>query len=116
MLEIRWDHIHALSSQQSFGFAGRMIRHLREIYPGETNRLDDTNLRVFVERVCDQAEKWDITDEPHVERLIELFAVFESLRCNPLPEWITEVVTYPGRPGEQILCRLEERLLFGDRA
>ena len=105
----------ALAKQQVTGFTGRMVLHLREVFPAEVARLDDTKLRLFVEKVCAQAGQWGITEEPHVERLIELFASFEELRRRALPAWVSEIVEYPDRQGEQILCMLEDRLLFGEQ-
>ena len=114
MLQIRPDHVQALSKQQAAGFVSRMMLHLREVFPAEIERLDDAKLRLFVEKVCAQAREWGIAREQHVERLIELFAGFEELRQRPMPAWVMEIAEYPDRPGEQILCRLEDRLLFGE--
>ena len=115
MLQIRPEHMTALGKQQVAGFTTRMALHLREVFPAEVVRLDDAKLRVFVDKVCAQAGEWGITEEPHVERLIELFASFEELRRRTLPAWVTEIVEYPDRQGEQILCMLEDRLLFGEQ-
>ena len=112
MLRIRTDQIDALSKQQESGFTNRMAAHLREVFPEEVARLDDARLRLFVEKVCEYASEWGIEEETQVERLIELFACFEELRRRPLPDWVNEIVTYPDRPGSQILARLEESLLF----
>jgi len=112
MLRIRSSQIEALSKQQEAGFTCRMAAHLREVFPDEVARLDDPCLRLFVEKVCEHARDWGIAEETQVERLIELFACFEELRRRPLPEWVNEIVTYPDRPGSEILARLEESLLF----
>jgi len=114
MFQIRAQHFTALAAHQSSIFAERMTAHLREIFPAEVENLNDARLRTFVERVCALADEWRIAEEPHVERLVELFAGFEALRRNPRPDWIEEIVTYPGRPGEEILARLEEQLFFGE--
>ncbi|MDR3719929.1 MAG: hypothetical protein P4K98_14110 [Bryobacteraceae bacterium] len=114
MLKIRPDHMNALAIQQAGGFTRRMMVHLRAIFPVEVAALDDEALKAFVEKVCAQAEEWGIVEEPHVERLIELFVAFEALRRNPLPEWVREIVAYPNRSGEHIVCRLEDRLIFGE--
>jgi hypothetical protein len=114
MLKIRPEHMNALAKQQVAGFTARMVLHLREVFPAEVAGLDDAKLRLFVEKVCAQARQWGITKEPHVERLIELFASFEVLRRRPLPAWVREIVEYPDRQGEQILCMLEDKLLFGE--
>lgn len=114
MLQIRPTHMQALANQQTDGFVSRMAAHLREVFPAEVERLDDAKLRLFVEKVEAQARKWGIAKETHVERLIELFACFADLRRRPLPAWVKEIVEYPDRPGEQILCRLEDRLFFGE--
>ena len=115
MLKIRSQHLDALAAQQAGGFAGRMVRHLREVFPEEVAGLDDEILRAFVEKVRAQAAVWSIVEESHVERLLELFVTFDALRRDPLPDWVREIVEYPGRPGEQILCRMEDELLFGGR-
>jgi hypothetical protein len=114
MLKIRVEHMRALAGQQTAGFATRMAQHLRDMFPEEVRPLDDARLRLFVDIIRARAEKWGIADEAHVERLIELFACFGQLRRDPLPNWVTEIVEYPGRPGEQILNMLEDRLLFGE--
>ena len=114
MFKVRPEHMNALAKQQVAGFTARMVLHLREMFPAEVARLDDAKLHVFVEKVCTQARQWGITEEPHVERLIELFACFDELRRRTLPAWVNEIVEYPDRPGEQILCMLEDRLLFGE--
>jgi len=112
VLKIRPEHMSALAAQQAEGFVRRMTSHLREIFPDEVASLDDQRLKGFVERVCARAEEWGIVEEPHVERLVELFAGFEQLRRTPPPGWVKETVEYPGRQGEEILCRLEDRLFF----
>src|ERR1700749_3987884 len=114
MLRLREHHVDALAAGQSSNFTGRMTAHLREIFPAEVERLNESQLRAFVERVCALAGEWRIAEEPHVERLIELFAGFEALRRQPRPEWLEEIITYPDRPGEEILARLEEQLVFGE--
>ena len=115
MLKIRSEHIDALASRQTEGFAGRMMAHLREMFSEEVAHLDDRKLRAFVDKVCSTAERWGIVQERHVERLIELHVAFDELRRNPVPTWVTEIVEYPDRQGEEILARLEENLLFGER-
>jgi hypothetical protein len=112
VLKIRSEHMSALAGQQTQGFVRRMTTHLREIFPEEVAFLDDERLKAFVETVCARAEKWGVVEEPHVERLIELFVSFEQLRRRPLPAWVKEIAEYPGRQGEEILCRLEDRLFF----
>jgi hypothetical protein len=114
MFQIRSHHVTAIAAQQAALFADRMMVHLREIFPAEVERLNDVQLRMFVDKVCGLAEEWQIVEEQHVERLVELFAGFEALRRIPWPEWIKEIVTYPDRPGEEILLRLEEQLFFGE--
>jgi hypothetical protein len=114
VLKIRSEHMSALAGQQTQGFVRRMTTHLREIFPEEVAFLDDERLKAFVETVCAKAEKWGIVEEPHVERLIELFVSFEQLRRDPAPGWIAYVVTYPGRSGEHKLQRLEGALVFGE--
>ena len=112
MLRIREGHIEALSGQQAAGFSTRMAAHLREQFPDEVASLDEARLRMFIDKVRAKGEEWGIVDEAQVERLIELFVSFDVLRRRPIPEWVTEIVEYPGRPPEEILLRLEERLLF----
>jgi hypothetical protein len=113
MLKIRSEHVDALASDQAAGFAARMAAHLRELFPAKTARLDDEHLRLLADRVRVQAARWGINQEAQVERLLELFVGFELLRRRPRPEWISEIVEYPGRPGEEILLRLEQELIFG---
>jgi hypothetical protein len=114
MFKIRPEHMRALAGQQTAGFAARMALHLRDVFPEEVQELDDAKLRLFVDKIRARAEEWGIADEAHVERLIELFACFGQLRSTPLPDWVTEIVEYPGRHGEQILNMLEDHLLFGE--
>ncbi len=116
MLRIRAEHLAALEVQQASGFADRMMLHLREMFAEEVFGLDDDLLRSFANRVSAIGEEWGITEEPHVERLIELFVSFSDLRSPVRPEWIHDTVTFPGRPGEQVLRMLEDGLYFGDNA
>ena len=113
MLTVSARHVEALSDRQQGGFVSRMALHLREVFPSEVERLDDRGLGAFVEKVCAQAEEWDITEEQHVERLLELYASFESLRTTRLPDWISRIVRDPNRSAEQAVSELEDRLRFG---
>jgi hypothetical protein len=116
MLKIRPQHVTALAAQQADGFTRRMMIHLREIFSEEVAALDDAALKAFVEKVCAQAEEWDVTDEPQVERLIELFASFESIRRNPVPDWISRMVRDPNRSADRLTSELEDELRFGDHS
>jgi hypothetical protein len=113
MFQITSRHLEALGAQQAAGFAARMAAHLRETSPEEVAGLDDGALLSLVERIRIIGKEWNIVGEPHVERLIELFVGYGELRQNPRPEWLDEIVTYPGRPGEQILRRIQDQLFFG---
>lgn len=116
MLKIRPEHVTALAGQQAGGFTRRMMVHLREIFPAEVAALNDEELKAFVEKVCAQADEWDVTDEPLVERLIELFASFESIRRNPLPDWIARMVRDPNRSADRLVSELADELRFGDHS
>ena len=116
MFRIRPGHMDGLAAQQVDGFAERMCVHLREVFPEEVAPLDEESLRLFVEKVRVQGEEWGMVQEQEVEGLIELFACFPELRHRPLPEWIGAIMEYPGRPGREILARLEEQLLFGEHS
>ncbi len=113
MFQITSRHIEALEAQQAVVFAVRMAAHLREVSPDEVAGLDDAALRSLVERIRAIGQEWNIVEEPHVERLIELFVGYGELRQSPRPEWLDEIVTFPGRPGEQILRMIEDELFFG---
>jgi hypothetical protein len=113
MFKIRAEHMRALAGQQRAEFAARMAIHLRDCFTEEVRGLDDAKLRLFVDKIRARGEEWGIADEVHVERLIELFACFVQLRQNSAPDWMTEILGYPGRTGEQKLNMLEDRLLFG---
>ncbi|MCU1234747.1 MAG: hypothetical protein JWP63_2714 [Candidatus Solibacter sp.] len=115
MLKIRDEHLRALALQQRTCFIGRMAGHLRETFSADVSALDNERLRKFVEKVCSTAEQWGITEETHVERLLELYVSFDQLRRNPLPEGINAIVSDRRYCGEQILLMLEDRLLFEDR-
>ena len=60
MLRIRKEHMSALAGQQTAGFTSRMVSHLREVFADQVAGLDDESLRLFVDRVCTQAEEWGI--------------------------------------------------------
>jgi hypothetical protein len=113
MLQIRSDHMSALAEQQMSGFVSRMAAHLREVFPEEASRLSDPDLVVFVEKVCSQGEIWEIPNEDHLERLLELFLCFSELRRQPPPEWLQTLVTSPEYTGERRLCMIEDHLIFG---
>jgi hypothetical protein len=112
MLKIRDEHLKSLGEQQADCFRERMLLHLREVFGVEVAGLDDAGLRVLIEKVCVRGEEWGITQEPLVERLIELFVSFEELRRHPLPDWIREIVARRGRSGVRVLLMLEKALQF----
>ena len=112
LLQIRPEHVSALAEQQFSGFVLRMSEHLRDVFPDEVSGLDDAGLALFVEKVCAQAEVWEIVQEVHVERLVELFASFRELRSEPPSPWLAKIVSCPDYTGERRLCLIEDRLLF----
>jgi hypothetical protein len=114
MFRIRPGHIEGLAEQQAEGFTLRMVAHLREVFPDEVGEFDDASLSLIISKSCATAAEWRIEDESHAERFLELLVSFPQLRREPLPAWITEIVTYPGRSGEHKLSRLENRLIFGE--
>jgi hypothetical protein len=113
MLKIRPQHTTALEVQQAAGFIRRMKLHLREIFPVEVAQLDDENLRILIEGVCEQAEEWAVTEEQDVERVLELFICFEPMRRERIPDWIARIVRDSRRSAEQTVCALEDQLRFG---
>ena len=114
MLQIREQHMNALAVQQTSGFTDRMISHLREVFAVEVEDLDEAGLRVFIEKVWVQAEEWDITEEQHVERLLELYVCFAELRLDPLPEWVSRIARDSNRTADEVVSAIEDRLRFGD--
>jgi hypothetical protein len=112
MLKIRDEHLNAFCAQQASGFTARMVRHLREIFVTEVARLDDAKLHALIAKICATGEEWGVTEEPHFERLIELFVSFEELRLSPLSQRISDIVTYRGRSGARVLILLENALWF----
>jgi len=116
IFRIRPEHLQRLAEQQAESFTARMTMHLREMFSAEVEQFDDAALALIVRKGCEMAEGWRIEEEPHVERFLELLVSFPHLRRKPLPQWVTAIVADPKRPPVQILCMLEEHLLYEARA
>jgi len=71
MLVIRKEQMKVLSKYMLEQFENRMVDHLRDMFPEQTEDMTTEDLRHLIREGIDKAEAYDITDELEVETYLE---------------------------------------------
>jgi hypothetical protein len=108
---IRDAQCQALDDHQLKDFVLRMMHHLVINFGGELASTTDILRRLVLDWIR-QARAWGLTQEEHVQTYVELCAEFPELREQPVPDRLAAILSWPGRPPEVKLERLQEELLF----
>ena len=110
---IRNQQCKALDDAALGDFVGRMMYHLVINFGGELASTNEGLHRLVVGWIQD-ARGWGLTQEEHVQSYLELCAEFPEMREQPMPERLATILSWPGRPPEVKVGKLQEELLFQD--
>lgn len=107
MFQIRKEQINEFELKQTESFIQRMITHLKEHFPEDTERLLEDWLRQFVEDEIETAHRFEIYNEDDVAVcIISIFAVNPD--GNNEPKWVKEVQADPNLTSVQKAERLNQ--------
>lgn len=93
MLLIRKEQMAAFSQYMQDNFVKRMITHLRQIFPNETDKLTDKNLCGIIEYGISNAQKYEISRECDVERYLDLmFLLAFDFDTHSKTRWANQIL------------------------
>ena len=93
MLVIRNEQMEALNQNSLEQFENRMVDHLRDIFPVETEDMSTEDLRHLIREGIDKAEAYDITDEVEVETYLECVVQYGvNFDTDPQTAWVGEIL------------------------
>lgn len=114
MWMLRKEHMEALSAYMRQGFDDRMVKHLRTDFPQESGKMDEKQLREFIDSGVKKASTYTIEPERDVCRFIDLMvglgADFDKARDMV---WARTILRDPALPSGSKLDLIEHRLSNG---
>lgn len=93
MLVIRKGQMEVLSKYMLEQFENRMVDHLRDIFPVQTEDMTTEDLRHLIREGVDKAEAYDITDELEVETYLECMVQYGvNFDTDTKTSWAGEIL------------------------
>ena len=93
MLKLRKEHLDAFEAQAVALFAGRVVAHVKAVWPEETAELGDAVLRSTVQAAVQRAGALGLTTEYDVARFADLsFILAADFETNPLSMWTRSIM------------------------
>jgi hypothetical protein len=91
---ITGDHLEAFSRQQTQRFEDEMVAHLRKVYPAQSARLSEPELRALVAHGIITARGYNILLEPDVARYIEfMLTISPNFDRGDEAPWAAKILT-----------------------
>ena len=114
MVKVRNEQIAGLSKRQYDDYAGRVLNHLREMYPEFYYTREEPQLRDFILESVGRARYYGLTDEYAVLRYID-YRVLLGLQFDYTPEyaWITRILSDQERPELQRIKDIDRNQFGG---
>ena len=107
MFQIRSKQIAIFEEKQIESFFQRMIIHLQESFPEQTQQISLEDLRRFIEDETESAQRFEIYNEVDIALCITaIFSIRPNVNVDPEPTWVKEVQSDPNLTSEQKAERL----------
>jgi len=92
-LVLRREQVAVLADYCRDAFKQRLLRHLREVFPDETEEMPDPLLWKQVQPAMEKAGKYDIQTEYDVVRFVDLtFLLGPDFDSSPEAPWAGEIL------------------------
>ncbi|MFW6161639.1 MAG: hypothetical protein ACODAJ_02665 [Planctomycetota bacterium] len=114
MLRIRREQMAALSEHMARQFEQRMVAHLRQRFPQQTQDLDEPALHAQVHEGIERAKGYGITQEDDVRRFLEYQALLGADFDTSRP-WAASVLSDDSLAGTEKMDRIDAYHTFAVR-
>lgn len=94
-------------------FIQRMVKRAKKLYPFLEEEMYDEDLAVLIRHYSDTAIKYDINRESNIEEYIGLCIDNPEMNMNPVPKWITDILSFPDMPEDMKIKKLSMYLKYG---
>ncbi len=94
-------------------FIQRMTKRARGVHKEITKDLSDAQMEVLVRYYSDTAVNNNIGNELYIEQFIDLCFENPELNLQPMPKWITDILSFPDMPEDLKIKKLSMYLEFG---
>jgi len=113
MLKIRKEQNDELSDYMLQQFENRMVVHLRDEYPEETQLISEEQLRTLIKAGIRKAETYGIELENDVQEFIEFMVVYGSdFDTNSKFHWAREILDDPDLDGSDKMDEITQQEAF----
>jgi|HubBroStandDraft_6_1064221.scaffolds.fasta_scaffold00634_9 hypothetical protein len=113
MLTIRKEQVKALEGGMARQFELKMIDHLRQKFPSETEKKEDEELVAEIRQGVKTSGKYGISAECDVARYIEYMMMYGlSFDTDPKWDWAGKILRTDGISGVEKLDRVDTRDQF----
>lgn len=110
---IRREQMDTLSVSMLKQFVDRMVAHLKQDFPVQTENMPEDDLRNSIKQSMETAEKYDITDEVDIERYLECTLLYShDFDVNPETAWAGEILRNEALSGFDKMNQINDYELF----
>lgn len=111
MFIISKNQLQTLNSAIRGNFLERTTKYIKDIIPHRIKHLNEDNLHLEIKRCYELGLKYGIKSEKNMEQFIYLNIRYESMKVNPYPTEILNILTFPSLPEDSKIEYLERHLL-----
>jgi hypothetical protein len=102
MLTLRKEHYEAFRETAREEFVRRMLTHLRDTFPKQTEPISKADLEAFVKRHRERAEAYNITLADDVEYYIDCAMKYgEHFDTDKKTNWAGQILRTPSLKGSE---------------
>jgi hypothetical protein len=113
MLTIRKEQVKVLEGGMARQFELKMMEHLRNKFPSETDKKEDDELVAQIRQGVKSSGKYEISAESEVARYIEYMMMYGlSFDTDPKCDWAGKILNTDGISGAEKLDRIDRRDQF----
>jgi hypothetical protein len=116
MLKLRKEHLDAFEAQVVNLFIGRVITHVKALWPADCAQLGDPAVKDLVRSGIQRAASLGLTSEYDMVRFIDLsFILVKDFETNPLSGWTRAILADrkldPSSRIDKLYQRMEEEFV-----
>ena len=111
MLKLRKEHLDAFEAHVVNLFTGRVVAHVKAVWPAECGELGDAGVLEMVRSAIKRAATLGLTSELDVVRFVNLgFILVKDFETNPLALWTRSILADRALAPAAKLDRLYQRM------